>query len=262
MSFAVFFQRLPLRLRLLFLFYLLFSKEQITSLESMQDFTPTSSLSATDGLPNSLVNNHVCAITGEFIYSAQDALIPGPESLAIQRFYSSGQSGGNFGCSWALNHQDSLCAYDAYLKKEEGFACCLYQRNGGRCQYVGLNSIRKKNQPTPMMLSLAKGWTNTATGQLSARSHIGNQKCIYLPAQDQFVCITPDQSIKTFVNSSEKKNMYRQVSEVKSTENDFPIRKFFRTFFNPIWAILNCLCGRFPLSIILPRLCLALPTLT
>ena len=64
-------------------------------------------VTAIEGLPSSLVNQTVCAISGAYTDAVIDLILPGPESLVIQRSYSS-NGGINLGHSWSLNHRTRL----------------------------------------------------------------------------------------------------------------------------------------------------------
>ena len=55
-----------------------------------------------------MVNECVNAITGDFVYSTVDMVIPGPEPLIFERTYFSSLSAGSLCHGWRHNHTNSI----------------------------------------------------------------------------------------------------------------------------------------------------------
>jgi hypothetical protein len=67
----------------------------------VQDYFEPQQVATTEGLPSSLVNQSVCAISGEYTDSVVDLVIPGPEPLVISRVYTSATIE-----PWSFNHTE------------------------------------------------------------------------------------------------------------------------------------------------------------
>ncbi len=79
--------------------FFLFSNESLKGNE-------TAEVSATEGLPSNIANHSVCVISGEYVDSIVDVMLPGPEPLVISRHYASFSTGDKPG--WFSNHADTL----------------------------------------------------------------------------------------------------------------------------------------------------------
>ena len=76
-----------------------------------------------EGLPSSLVNQSVCAISGQYVNHSQDFILPGPEPLVFQRSYTSTEQRGNLGVGWNSNHCDRLSFDHGTYEEEYVWGC-------------------------------------------------------------------------------------------------------------------------------------------
>lgn len=89
------------------LFLVVFLLSFITLTGEIKEYEPQE-VATTEGLPSSIVNGSVCAISGEYIDSKIDIEIPGPETFVLRRNYGSFAKGGVFGFGWSYNHHDLI----------------------------------------------------------------------------------------------------------------------------------------------------------
>lgn len=137
------------------------------------------SVAALEGLPSSLVNQSVCAISGEYVDQVVDLALPGPEPLIMYRSYSSLDARGNLGNSWGFNHRDSIwldCKNDQGIDK---LCFLLTQPSGARLYYSAPYPASKHPHSCSFALTLPKGLTNCAGQEISGRTNIKNQKAVF-----------------------------------------------------------------------------------
>lgn len=154
-------------------------------------------ITATEGLPSSLVNGSVCAISGEFTHSAIDIVIPGPEPLAVVRRYSN-FSRGNFDAYWSWNHAGHMLLGDAIYKNNNVLIIGLRQQSSAQLDYQHpkeKNALKKEE--VPFKLVVPKGFTNGA-GRLSGQTSITNQRVVYYPHKKKTVVTDGAGTQRTF----------------------------------------------------------------
>jgi len=140
------------------------------------DFTtlePTRCVSATDGLPSSLIAGHVCAVNGVFVDSILDAAIEGPEKLALERFYCGDHVAANLSQGWALNHLNKI--HFERISNTRLYAT-ITQPTGTSLLYKFDSNSQEQSNEFFMNLSIPEGFTNTGRGELSGRTNIKNDK--------------------------------------------------------------------------------------
>lgn len=134
---------------------------------------PTSTcLASTEGLINSLVGNHVCAISGDFIDSHVDLNIPGPETLAVRRTYcSSDMYPSIFRGGWKLVEPDCLTAQ----LSQNGTTATGKTSHGAYVKYAR-NIARHETNLIHFNLVKLPGITNCHAEMISGRTNIRNNK--------------------------------------------------------------------------------------
>lgn len=178
---------------------------------------PSKSLAITEGIPSSLINQSVCAITGKYTDMAVDALVPGPEPLIIRRTYSSDDFSGNLGQTWHLNHPEEIRLVEDY-GKEKSVACILLQPSGAKLTYQSYEENRKHlPNGTPFYLKIPKGLTNGSCCEMSGRTNLKNQKVLY--QNDKLFVISGAGHVRTFMNLDGKRKKWHQLSEQKVNGN-------------------------------------------
>ncbi len=173
-----------MQLLFLFLLFLCFSSLPL----SADDTSPpirSESVASQEGLPLSIVNNSVCVITGEFVDTQTDLVLPGPEPLLLERTYSSGsRMESDLGYSWTFCFPNRLYAQKLELQRCNEGACqglnefnyyaYLTEATGANLRYIQFKAPPSKK--LALGLSYPKGYTNSASGELSGRTHVKNQK--------------------------------------------------------------------------------------
>jgi hypothetical protein len=102
----------------------------------LSDYEGAPEVATTEGLPSSLVNQSVCVISGQYIDSVIDLVIPGPEPLVMQRHYGN-QADGNIGGFWSFNHFARMAAGKALYQKEQPiWVLALREPSGSQFDYI------------------------------------------------------------------------------------------------------------------------------
>lgn len=127
-----------------------------------------------EGEPNSIVHRCVNAITGDYLESHTDLIMPGSRHpLTIERFYASSvDEGFNIDKGWMLNHSGFLYAeslysvYKATMRDEYGSTLIFTPRKKG-----------KEHDPYEIAEHyFSEGLTNCAKGLISGRTNHKNTK--------------------------------------------------------------------------------------
>lgn len=155
------------------LFLCLFLIGSLAAKEGNRELIPSSSLAGTSGLLHTLVNDSVSVITGEYLDSEVDLVLPGPEPLILKRFYSSDDnSAGYLYDAWHLNHPASF-----RLDKERQpghdllFTAVLGEPSGANLSYR--QQLRKLDSPLELQKKI--GLTNCSE-EISAHTNLKNQQ--------------------------------------------------------------------------------------
>lgn len=197
--------------------FLLFS---YTILANEEEIPQDIAVTANEGLPSSLVNRSVCAISGEYVEAEVDMILPGPEPLMIHRNYSSG-GGGNFGRVWNFSYQEMLLMNREKDIGKDVLCFLLAQPSGARLYYSTSNleeDFTKKAQK--FHLTLPKGLTNCGSGEISGRTNLRNQQATFFPKKELIEIVSGAGHVKTFKRMNKKGRAYaHQVSEKKTNGN-------------------------------------------
>ena len=176
-------------------------------------------VATTEGLPSSLVNQTVCAISGEYTDHVVDVILPGPEPLVISRVYNSFSAGK----PWTFNHYEKLIVdYGRYEDKPVDHVR-LRQPTGAQLDYIfEKKSNYKKLKKLDFKLITPKGLTNGAV-MLSGRTNIKNQALRYYPEEETIETISGAGSRKVFkeIVVEDGKPVFGQISETKANGNNY-----------------------------------------
>ena len=197
--------------KFLFSFLYLFT---VFSLYGLQEYVEPQDVATTEGIPSSLINQSVCAISGEYIDSIVDVVLPGPEPLVISRVYNSF-------CRtkpWAFNHYDKLILGNVIYDEAPSYMVAFRQPSNAQLDYVfekkeGYEKLKK----IPFKLVVPKGLTNGAS-ILSGKTNIKNQTLHYYPHEEMIVAKTGAGNRKIFKKikaNAEGWPMCGQVAEEK-----------------------------------------------
>ncbi len=161
-----------------FLGYLIFSLATLRSEEEPKKGAP---LADTDGLPSSLIDNCVSAITGNYIDSAIDLEVIGPEPLEFSRFYTSGY------CTTSALHRGWMHNHESYANTFHDPAFLgtyghLREPSGRYSVYYTEDFLSSHTSHYGLLLSKNRGLTNVGYGKISAQTNLKNT---YLEENDK-----------------------------------------------------------------------------
>lgn len=190
--------------------------------EEVLEDVETPDVTAAEGLPSSLVNGTVCAISGQYIDSMVDVVIQGPEPLVISRTCGSLASP-NLGCLWSFNHEGFMTGCKAY-DREEGpiwlFRIC--QPSSSYLDYIASRGEEedKKKHDLELKLREPKGLTNGAT-TLSGRTNLKNQKVHFYSQKEEIEVESPTGDKKIYFRTRHGKGwaIYAQKAEEKANRS-------------------------------------------
>ena len=166
------------------------------------------------------MNGSVCAISGEYVDSVVDLVIPGPEPLIIARHYGS-HSG------WSYNHVDKIRIFSAYYNENDYLSTIMDIRHasGSRHNYFYPRTKDVENhKKLKFKFLMPKGFTNAA---LSGKSNMKNQK-MYLDFDNRTIeAKSPagDQSFFTRVSREDDYHFYVQQKMETVSGNRYVYKK-------------------------------------
>lgn len=147
----------------------------------IRDCSGFSSLANTSGMVSTIIDGSVSAITGDFIDSQVDIILPGPEPLILQRSYSSGDDSQDFFCrSWHFNHPYGFAVHGSGESRNKDYRAHLGESSGGMVTYKG--STKASKGSVLLKPSKLKGMTNCGNGEISAKTNLKNNDMhLYFP---------------------------------------------------------------------------------
>lgn len=156
--------------------YILLHSLFILSLSLFADDPEINTLASTEGLVNSLIAGHVCPISGEFVYSQTDLVVPGPTPLTVQRSYRSRNiSWGHLKKSWQLFEPLRMLS-GVELSKNENLVR-VPTSMGAELTYVHYKGDESKKLLVHSM-RIPYGLTNCSSNYLSGQTNIKNNKLV------------------------------------------------------------------------------------
>jgi len=204
-------------------FYLSLSLFAITfQLHSKDDkgFAPVNNSLVEAGV-SAVVNGCVNVITGDFVDSSVDVVIPGPEPLTLERSYaSSDYDNGCFYHGWRHNHQSWIEVADDKDDdtRDKALKGKYMELSGRGLFYKGL--YPKKDKPVTIGFSLwdsLLGYTNCSEGVISARNNPKHNQITYDHKKKKIKLTTASGSRRIFAYSELLKpfRCYSLVDEIK-----------------------------------------------
>ncbi len=176
--------------------------------EDLLNVTPT------EGMPSSLVNGSVCAITGAYIDSSTDMIMDGPQPFVLQRLYCSQRIPANLGTGWSLNHNERINVSSAFSKTSKDHAFILVnvkEPTGSIFQYYHEYHKKLPAQCSPI-LNIPAGFTNTSRGEISGRTNPKNNR-VELTIEPTKSCkITSGDGIQRFYRWSDSQKKLVEAS--------------------------------------------------
>jgi len=143
-----------------------------------QDFV-CSPLANLEGDPSTIVNGSVNVITGDYIDTDVDLILPGPEPLVLQRSYTSSDvKGGHFCAVWHSNFESFLDLAGKWAHLEEGFGVITRFTDTTK-----IGNVRRYSIATRNLLSWV---TNSGSGEISGKTNPRNNN-LYLDAYQTYV---------------------------------------------------------------------------
>ena len=140
---------------------------------------PSSSIASMAGLPNTIVNNSVCVITGDYVESSTDLTIKGPEPLHLSRNYSSSDNSSGFLYdAWQLSTASTIEMETSSEYKPENqqrytaYSIVLSEPSGAQLLYTQKPTI---SNTFDAKFHKPKGLTNSGSGVICARTNLKNQ---------------------------------------------------------------------------------------
>lgn len=151
------------------------------------------SLAALEGEPSSIVHGCVSVITGDYVESQADIVIPGVDPLVIQRSYVSHPlTDRSMGHGWSLNHHGFLDLTYTRLRDEDfrdrrdengqkvfGTKATMTDETGASMIFWHERKASNRRALRPDSKAMEYGVTNTARGVISARTNWDNTRIHY-----------------------------------------------------------------------------------
>lgn len=142
-------------------------------------------LAATDGDPQIRVTQYVNALTGDFTLFQDDYVVPGVEPIPIRRIYVSGDGLGRES-SWQFFPQTHLSFFESDSSKTK--RALVGHSSGG---FLTFKLKKDADVYTPDLTKHGKGATNTAQGEISARTNLKNGR-LYKLKNGLYKVVTSD----------------------------------------------------------------------
>lgn len=137
-------------------------------------------LSDVDGGVSSIVGGCVNAITGDYIEACADLVVPGPEPLIFERFYSSADCQTKvFYDGWRHNFDTRAILRKGTIEGNgQTYLSLYYIENSGRV--ISFQKSKKKHHRELFYKpNISNGYTNLRGGMASAHTHIKNVSAEY-----------------------------------------------------------------------------------
>lgn len=168
----------------------------------------TSTLTNLEAEPSATIYNCVNVISGDFTESFDDYTVPGPESLPIQRVYSTGERAvGSLCYGWHLGKYGLLNRWKSENKAEgKGYRATIVGGGGSRMTYNEVDD----QQYALNRKCIEKGLTNTSTGLLSGRTNPMNDKLASDKKNGLFTLNTGGGIVSSFERVKHKSYYYLQ----------------------------------------------------
>lgn len=141
-------------------------------------------ISDLDQEPSTIVAGHVNVISGDFVDSEVDIVIPGPHPFTFERYYSSSnETDSDFGKGWSTNLGGTLEFHRSTSRgnhgKEIEYTVNLNNNSGQSCQFIIDTYVPKHKEAQSRKFRIVdnyfnKSITNTSKGVIGAQTNIKN----------------------------------------------------------------------------------------
>lgn len=179
-----------------------------------------SDVTATDGLPSSLVQGHVCAISGEYVDFMTDFTVQGPETLCFSRTY--GNKSNPF---WSNNHLEIVQLGTGYYEEKKYFLAGMRVVSGGKFNFKqNYDSHYKKKDLVTLNFVTPEGLCNGGSLQ-SARHHPKHRKIHYYPKEKKLTSVDSNGESSIYLPFEGKNGiLYRQKELKKRNGSSYDYR--------------------------------------
>lgn len=164
-----------------------------------EEYGGAQDVTATECMPSSLVNQSVCAMTGEYVISTTQLVLPGPEQLVIGHTYTN-----SLLSNWALNHRDTMCSSTWEVNDKKMTVIGVRQPSGSQLDYKCLEKNLLHHERSSFHLIVPKGLT-TAASLVSGRRNLRNQKVSYDSKKKEFKIVSPSGDRSLFRKKKDSK---------------------------------------------------------
>lgn len=168
-------------------------------------------IAAMEGEPSVTINKSINPISGDYIISETDLIIPGYEPLYFNRTYlSSIQKGRN--AYWSLLPHIYMYFTIPEHKGRDPVILTVSEPSGSTIRYKNLvaNNGKDRKQFFPILGESTRGLTNTARGEIGARTNITHNHIFLDKAQDAYILTTCDGTQRYYKKPSHTSFAYLQ----------------------------------------------------
>ncbi len=157
----------------------------------------------TEGEPSILIDRCVNPISGDYIISETDLIIPGYEPISLDRTYISGAQKGKQ-AYWSIFPHLYMHFTVPENKKKNSIILTVAEPSGATLQYKNLADPEKKDryQFFPVLGKSTKGLTNTSRGEIGARTNISHNRIVLDKSEDAYVLTTCDGTKRYYLKPS------------------------------------------------------------
>lgn len=154
-------------------------------------FAQETSLAAIEGEPSFTIDQCINPISGDYIISETDLIIPGYEPIYFNRTYISGAQEGREARFSIMPH-----IYMHFIrpknKKTEPLVLSVAEPSGGMVSYKNLVADHGKDrlQFFPMLGKKTRGLTNTGRGEISSQTNISRNRIILDKSEGAYILTT------------------------------------------------------------------------
>ena len=150
-------------------------------------------IAAMEGEPSVTIDNSINPISGDYVISETDLIIPGYEPIYFNRTYLSSIQKGR-GAHWSLLPHIYMYFTVPKNNKKDPVILTVSEPSGSTIRYKNLVADNGKDryQFFPMLGKSTRGLTNTARGEIGARTNISHNKVFKDKTQNAYVLTTCD----------------------------------------------------------------------
>ena len=154
-------------------------------------YSEETTLAAIEGEPSFTIDQCINPISGDYLISETDLIIPGYEPIYFNRTYASGAQEGREARFSILPH-----IYMHFIrpknKKTDPLVLSVAEPSGGMVSYKNLvaNHGKDRYEFFPMLGKATKGLTNTGRGEISSQTNISRNRIVLDKSQGAYILTT------------------------------------------------------------------------